>query len=192
MDTFLTHYNNKSLIATHVLLLISLIVILIHSFSIFLKVSSQDTYREVLNQQTSRTKVRILFVAIIFVYTVLYLMADWFSESIVRFLFASLCLGLGWTVIDFFSSSVIYAYYRSLNKPEDVDDDPLFRATENWWKLDILLCIWCVLVVIAVLTEKMKDAEAAVAMLIAFFAAAVLVEHGLPNQDPPITTVEDL
>jgi uncharacterized membrane protein YbjE (DUF340 family) len=182
LDAGLASDDAKSLGLTNFIFLASFVVIIVHSFSYFLKVSSQPSYSEVLDQQGPRGHIRVLFVAMIFTFVILYLMAYWFSRPGSKFLFASLLLAISWAAIDYFSSYVIKAYYRDKQKSEEAKDDPLFAATADWVMLDLILSLYLGYMSWSVWKATMKIEEAALGMLALFIYTALRVEQKLPSQ----------
>lgn len=182
LDTSLWSYKNKSLLPINFLFLVSLVIVLVHSFSVFLQVSSQETYSEVLNQKVHRRRIICLLIGVIYVFVMLYLMADFFSGTTNQFLIISLLLALGWFAIDFNAAFLIRASYGNDGKAE-AENDPLFVATNNWWLLDIILAIFFLVLLLSLHTGKLHEGEAAWAMLLVFLAAAIIVEMSLPRRE---------
>ncbi|OLE51393.1 MAG: hypothetical protein AUG51_23120 [Acidobacteria bacterium 13_1_20CM_3_53_8] len=176
LDTGLTSYKSNTLNFYHLIFLLSLMVILFQSFSLFLKVSTNPTYTEVLHVGIRRKlHIPALFASMITVFVLLYLLADFFSGDALTFLVGSLALAFSWLLFDFLCKLVIADYYISQSKLDEIQNDQLYVAVGRWIGCDVLLIIWSTLIIISVHKAKMTEIEAAFAMLFAFSFLTYLV-----------------
>lgn len=176
LDTALSSYKSHTLSFAHLLFLMSLVVVLVQSFSLFLKVSTNPTYTEVLHVGIRRRfRIPTLFGSMIVVFVLLYLLADFFTGDALLFLVGSLVLAFSWLFFDYICKSAIADYYISQNMSEKIDKDPLYSAVGMWMVCDVVLVIWSTLVMISVWKAAMTEVDAAWAMLLIFSALSYLV-----------------
>lgn len=185
LDTALISYNTQKLRGMNIIFLLCLVVILIQSFSLFLKVSISPTYGDLLDVSIRRRfRVPTLFGAMIFVFILLYLLADFFSGSAMTFVIGSVILAFSWLIFDFICKATIEDYYRAKNKPNDVKDDLLYEAVGLWMICDLFLVVWCALVIASLHLAKITERDAAIAMLAAFSFLSYLVLRSVKRTVP--------
>jgi len=176
LDTALLSYKSHSLGVSHLVFLGCLVVILIQSFSLFLKVSTNPTYTDVLHVGIRRRfRIPTLFGSMIVVFVLLYLLAEFFSGDAVKFLVGTLLLAFSWLVFDYVCKSMIADYYTSRQQDEEIQKDPLYVAVGLWMVCDVVLVILSTFLIISVWKCKITEAEAACAMLFGFSFFSYLV-----------------
>jgi len=176
LDTALVSYKNHALGVSHVVFLSSLIVILIQSFSLFLKVSTNPTYSGALHESIRRRfRIPVLFGSMIIVFVLLYLLAEFFSGDAVTFLVGSLFLAFSWLLFDYICKSTIADYYISQQRSDQIEKDPLYVAVGLWMVCDIVLVILSTILIISVWKAKVSEFEAACMMLFGFSLLSYLV-----------------
>lgn len=189
LDGALLKYEHQELKLSHIIFLLSLVVILIQSFSLFLKVSTNPTYTEVLHVGIRRRfRIPTLFGSMIIVFVLLYLLADFFVVSALTFVVGSLVLAFSWLVFDYICKGAIADYYASQGVREQIHEDPLYAAVGSWMVCDVVLVIWSTLVVLSVWNSKMTEVDAAFAMLLIFSYLSYLVLQSVKGGTSTMTS----
>jgi hypothetical protein len=175
-----------------VLLLSSLVVVLTHSFRVFLSVHSDTTYRDML-ARGRRPIVRWFFVCMIGVFVVMYAMSELYTSGAEVFIAAVGILSIGWAVLDFMTRAVVASFYQAGSIA--AEEDPLRVACERWLPCDFLLAGLSVILIISMRAKVMTEVEAAIAIFgavcfIAWFVENALRDAGVRRGPGPAGAVE--
>src|SRR5690348_6238095 len=109
------------------------------------------------------------------VFVLLYLLAFYYSKSAHGFVLGSLILAGAWLIFDFVCRYAIRDYYLAQDKEDQIHDDPLYMAVGSWIVCDIVLVIWCTLILLSLRTNHMTETDAAWSMLMIFSYLSYLV-----------------
>ena len=172
LDTFLDKFETGKLETYQWVTLITVVILICHTFVVFIKVISQDEYAAILDGTPKHNLLRLV-TATLGIMVLLYVMADWFANGFGRFLIAAFALNIAFFVFDGVSATAIAAHFRRLRR--SATDDHLFRSVCTWRYCDGLLILLFGLLTLTWISHKLAIFEIATVTLILFGAMTYLV-----------------
>lgn len=180
LDSFLDFYKGESRTAAGWLAALTMLVVLIHTFVIFIRLTAADyAYRLDKVPRAAALRVFSVIAAILFV---VYIMADRFSAEISEYVLWSAGLTLLWVVFDLLAKNTLTIYYRRTG--EASERDAVLQVVVPWMFCDTLLTAFMVAIWTSLHFHKISSTSTGELVFMIFVSLAYLVQHSLSASAP--------